>query len=88
MQEINLVEKVPKNRKYTVPILIIVVLVIISLISFLLINNNSSKVKSYQDCLLVQGSNVMELEPRYCTTPDGELFLEDMEFQKYLEDIK
>jgi len=37
---------------------------------------------TYSDCLKIEGSSRVDLEPKYCVTPDGEMFFENLSILK------
>lgn len=68
-----------KSANYTKLILATVVLVVGSVAVYFSRGTVKTIVGplSYADCLEIEGSKKINLEPKYCTTPEGETFFEN-----------
>lgn len=66
-----------KKSKSILPLIAVLLLLIGSIVAFFLFRKNIFGPLTYSDCLQTAGSTRVDLEPKYCVTPEGKMFFEN-----------
>jgi hypothetical protein len=65
--------------------IIIIILLIIGILAIYFFRKSLFGPLTYLDCLEIKESTRVDLEPKYCVTPDGEMFFENRKLVPSLE---
>jgi hypothetical protein len=67
-----------QQKSFKIINIVILVLLVAGAIIFYFFRNQLFGTLTYSDCLKVAGSTKVDLEPKYCLTPEGKIFFEKL----------